>query len=268
MSRHVFRPSLVLAGGAALMGYFSSRVYSSISIPSELAIKSSNKITDSFAQSFAASAVNPDHHITVNDTRFVIVSVSNGFSHEQILAKFLAGFFGGYVFAPERMALRLLRQQLVNFKGERTQQPRGTRSADGVVGLKSLPVSRHIWTAAEINGTQLPPLHSILFGAFRIVDIQQSSLAEEPLGRLPARPSYVDIAFGADDGFIAGVHRFSVSEVEDSAHAEGKRHVTITFDHTSCNPKESRPLGPELLQTLHLWYAMLLFKEGVVNVLR
>jgi hypothetical protein len=85
--------------------------------------------------------------------------------------------------------------------------------------------------------------------------------------------SYIDFAFGSDDGFIAGVHRFSVSRNND--HKEEEDHdskntmsVTIEFAHKGCNPKEDKPLKPDVLQTLHLWYAMLLFREGVAEVMK
>lgn len=114
----------------------------------------------------------------------------------------------------------------------------------------------------------LPHLHSVLFGAFRIIDLQRSTSVDQGLEMPATRPCYVDMAFGADDGFISGVHRLSVSEVDPSADVGGKKYVTIAFDHTSCNPRENKPLGPDVLQTFHLWYAMLLFKEGIVNVLK
>lgn len=136
------------------------------------------------------------------------------------------------------------------------------------VELVDIPISTHIWTAGDLGSTQPPPLHSVLFGAFRIADVKYMNLSEESVQNSTAGYSYIDIAFGADDGFIAGVHRFSVSEVEGSASNKGKRHVTISFDHRGCNPKENKPLGPDVLQTLHLWYAMLLFREGLQSVLK
>lgn len=123
MIRRFFNPSYALAGVVAFTSYYGFRTYSSIALPSGLSIVSSDQIPYNFAHSLAVSTVNPRRHITINDTRSVIAPVSNNLSHEQILAKFFSGFFGGYVLAPERVALRLLGQQLVKFKGELESQP-------------------------------------------------------------------------------------------------------------------------------------------------
>lgn len=116
MPNRLVTPSLALASVAAITSYYGLHIYSSIALPPGLKIATSDKISDSFVNSFAVSTVNPHRHVTIDDTRSVVVSVPNGLSQEQILARFLSGFFGGYTFAPERTALRLLGKQLVNFK--------------------------------------------------------------------------------------------------------------------------------------------------------
>jgi hypothetical protein len=85
--------------------------------------------------------------------------------------------------------------------------------------------------------------------------------------------SYIDFIFGSDNGFIAGVHRFTVSRNNESE--EGKQSdettasVTIEFSHKGCHPKENKPMNPDdIMQKLHLAYAMLLFREGVAEVLK
>ena len=115
-------------------------------------------------------------------------------------------------------------------------------------------------------------MHALLFGAFRLVDRRISSTEGY---------SYVDFAFGSDMGAIAGVHRFSVShgggdDKLRSSSSEGEGDggkkdmvdVVIEFAHSGCNPRENKELGPEFLQMLHLWYAMLLFKEGLGEVIK
>jgi hypothetical protein len=131
-------------------------------------------------------------------------------------------------------------------------------------------VSSRVWSPAELSSSEVPPLHTLLFGTFRVVDsriqprvsLQTSTQAD----------SYIDFAFGSDDGFIAGVHRFSISrnsdskeEIEDDGTTTS---VTIEFSHKGCNPKEDKPMGPDFMQTLHLMYAMLLFREGVAEVIK
>jgi hypothetical protein len=126
-------------------------------------------------------------------------------------------------------------------------------------------VSSHIWSTTQLSADELPPLHGLLFGVFRVVDSEI-----EVAGASSQTYSYIDFAFGSDDGFIAGVHRFSMArEVVDATgekEAGNKTNVIIEFAHSGCNPRENKPLKPDFLQTLHLWYAMLLFKEGIAEV--
>ena len=267
MLRRFVTPSLAI-GGAAVASYYGYQLYAATALPSTFSIKTANRIPESFASSVAVSTVNPHRHITFDDSRSVIVPVSKHLTHEHILAEFLAGFFGGYAFAPEAIALRLLGKQFVKFKGACPHVSRSTRRSDSIEGLDGIPASRQVWKAAEISAAELPPLNSVLFGAFRIIDISLSSSSHLQLETFEARSSRVDIAYGSDNGFIAGVHRFSVSESEGSADLRGNRHVAIDFDSTSCDPKENKQLGPDLLMTFHMLYAMLLFKEAVGSVVK
>jgi hypothetical protein len=130
-------------------------------------------------------------------------------------------------------------------------------------------VSSQIWSTSQLSVYKLPPPQALLFGVFRVVDSHVE--IDAPQQQDSTTCSYVDFAFGSDDGFIAGVHRFSVTRtltmgVENEKDADGTRNVTIEFAHSGCNPKENKPLKPDILQTLHLWYAMLLFREGVAEV--
>ena len=116
MLRRFVTPSLAI-GGAAVASYYGYQLYASTTLPYTFRIKTANRIPDDFANSFAVSTVNPHSHITFDDSRSVIVPVWKHLTHEQILAEFLRGFFGGYAFAPEAIALRLQRKQFVNFRG-------------------------------------------------------------------------------------------------------------------------------------------------------
>jgi len=49
---------------------------------------------------------------------------------------------------------------------------------------------------------------------------------------------------------------------------QGAASVTISFAHTGCNPSKNEKMGPDVLQTLHLWYAMALFREGVAEIVK
>jgi hypothetical protein len=101
------------------------------------------------------------------------------------------------------------------------------------------------------------------------VHIEHQATQQTP----PHNQSYVDFVFGSDVGFIAGVHRFSVSQIGSNEESEERTadstaNCRIEFAHLGCNPKEDKPLKPDVLQTLHLWYAMLLFREGVAEVMK
>jgi hypothetical protein len=68
------------------------------------------------------------------------------------------------------------------------------------------------------------------------------------------------------------VHRFIVSRdaVESKAqdYSGNTVNVRIEFAHTGCNPKKNERLKPDFLEPMHNWYAMLLFREGVAEVLK
>jgi hypothetical protein len=134
-----------------------------------------------------------------------------------------------------------------------------------VLVLRDTPVSSHIWSTAQLSAHNPPPLDTLLFGVFRVVDskIESANASSQTY-------SYIDFAFGSDDGFIAGVHRFSVKREAGSTAGEkddeNTTTVTVEFAHSGCNPRENKPLKPDFLHTLHLWYAMFLFREGVAEV--
>ncbi|KAI8935570.1 hypothetical protein NX059_008139 [Plenodomus lindquistii] len=205
-------------------------------------IVSTESIPDSLDHGQAVAIVNPKRHVQIQDSRHITIKIPQSISHEEILARFIQGFFGGHVFAPERSVLRTVRTEITHF-----------------AAIKDVPVSLHIWSTSQMSNGAPPPLHALLFGAFRVLHIHVSD-----------EISYIDFAFGSDNGAIAGVHRFSVSE---SAPFKGKspngsRFVKIKFAHSGCNPKVNKRLSPELLLTLHNWYAMLLFREGVAQVVK
>lgn len=114
----LFGKSVAIAGLTTLTSYYALRIRPSIALPPDLPIEKSDKVSERFSQSFAVSVVNPNHHITIDDTHSVDVSIPDPVSHEEALASLLVGFFGGWVFAPERLALRLTRKPLVNLHGE------------------------------------------------------------------------------------------------------------------------------------------------------
>lgn len=123
----------------------------------------------------------------------------------------------------------------------------------------------------ELPKDELPPLHSLLFGVWLMTDKHVENRASQNAS-LPYQ-SYVDLAFGADDFYLAGVHRFTVSreavESKTQNQSDDKTvNVKIEFSHAGCNPRKNERLKPDILEPLHNWYAMLLFREGVAEVLK
>jgi hypothetical protein len=67
------------------------------------------------------TVVNPRRSTGLRDTRSIVVELpptKRTYSDEQTLAAYIQGYFGGWVFAPERRALQILHRRLVNFTGK------------------------------------------------------------------------------------------------------------------------------------------------------
>ncbi|SPO06951.1 uncharacterized protein DNG_09645 [Cephalotrichum gorgonifer] len=223
--------------------------------------------SDSIPQSFKDSAsvkelVNPRGHQDVADSYAATLTIPRPLrntSDEDLLARFVSGFFGGYTLSPERLLLRLVGKRLVSFS-----------KIDAVAGAEGRP----IWSLSEIPTDQLPPVHSVLFGAFQISSIRL--VDQNASGISPSSSdegSHVDFVFGTDKGQFAGVHRFRVSRPrrlkgEERAGGGDEELVTVHLEHMSCNPAVDKALKPDFLLTLHKIYATLLFREGVAEIKR
>jgi len=79
----------------------------------------------SFLRSRTCSAVvNPRHHWAASDSRSIQLRLPRSksqYSDEQILATFVKGFFGGWVFAAEGAVLGAAKRTLVGFTGTFTR---------------------------------------------------------------------------------------------------------------------------------------------------
>ncbi|KAJ9617129.1 hypothetical protein H2200_000850 [Cladophialophora chaetospira] len=205
----------------------------------------------SILESTAHAIVNPSGHARSPDVRSIVIELppsKRSRSDEEILAEYVDGFFGGWVFAPEQMA--------------------------GVEG-------ESIWTRQELKTSRVPTLGSILFGAFQVIDASIiKQLPDEYVDTKDDRAeSYIDFGFGSDRSSFSGFHRLSVRRLEPfeeeisdiekpSSSAENSPTlIRLTLSCFACNPSLDRPMGSGLLRTFHLTYAMLLFREGVANVL-
>jgi hypothetical protein len=79
---------------------------------------SSPRIPAALAASTAVRIVNPQNHVPIHDTRYIKLSLPKRLTDEEILARFVKGFFGGYVFGPERGLLRANGKQITRFEGK------------------------------------------------------------------------------------------------------------------------------------------------------
>lgn len=113
MSRTLATSLAIAVATACTYSLFTLHHISSISPRN---IKSTKTISEIFQNSKSVkSIVNPKNHIAHNSSRSISVTVPKDVSDETILARFVQGFFGGYVLAPERSVLGLLRLNLVGY---------------------------------------------------------------------------------------------------------------------------------------------------------
>jgi len=200
------------------------------------------------------SIVNPHNHITDPDSISInlLRSEIGELSDEEILARFLKGFFSGWSFLPERTylgALGLMGRCLipVRFTGAHT---------DGS------------WLSSpnDLSKTKLPEKYSKLFhGNFMVLDVkirdQNQSIPDGTPDKSPE--SYVDVAFGDDRRGFAGFHRLEISR-DDKSNNTG---ATLCYSSMACNPSVNQFPLPEFMFSFHRWYGMCLFRDGVGMVL-
>ncbi|KNG84306.1 hypothetical protein ANOM_007261 [Aspergillus nomiae NRRL 13137] len=166
-----------------------------------------------FLRSSSFNFVNPRHNvITTTDcvTQKLLESDIARLSDEEVLSLFTTGFFGGYVFACERLILKaggwkLLSAQFSNFQDD--------------------PAAMAIWNHTKIPSTNLLPLGSRFFGSFKLIDMHISKASG-------MEPSYVDYGFGSDRSRFAGCHRVQVTR---SPQPE------ISLQQFICNPTKDTP---------------------------
>lgn len=107
----------------------------------------------------------------------------------------------------------------------------------------------------------MPPLHTVIFGEFRLANIQITEAKIEPEEDSPPE-SYVDFVFGSDQQSFSGCHRLSVSRLP-AKDADSTPQVVFKFASMACDPKTNRMVGPEAIITFHRLYAMMLFREAI-----
>ncbi|KAE8381017.1 hypothetical protein BDV26DRAFT_256332 [Aspergillus bertholletiae] len=191
-----------------------------------------------FLRSSSFNFVNPRHNISSTDcvTQKLFESDIARLNDEEVLSLFTTGFFGGHIFACERLILaaggwKLLPAQFSNFEDD--------------------PAAMVIWNHTKIPSTKLLPLGSCFFGSFKLID--------KHISKAPGlESSYVDYGFGSDRSGFAGCHRIQVTR---SPQPE------IQLQQFICNPTKNTPSVGGYLQKFHLVYAKLLFADGIRSVM-
>jgi hypothetical protein len=227
-----------LVGGVA----YTTAVYREISGVPASTVSSEDFVPSSLRNSKTVRIVNPQQLTATGDaysTRIDIPNRHKDVTDEILLASYLNGFFGSWVFAPERFLLTAFRpRSLTKFSG--------------------LPSSRHekyIWSTKDTYEQTLPPLHSKLFGVFQVLNVDFSKTA-----KTGARESIIDVGFGSNTSRFSGCHRLSIERTGTKAHL----HLACT----SCNPSTDSPLRSGVLKSFHRVYAMLLFRAAAAHVKR
>ncbi|KAH6892412.1 hypothetical protein B0T10DRAFT_483744 [Thelonectria olida] len=240
--------SLALAAG----GTYGFLVYRRTRATDSKRIQRFDRIPDAFRQSpTITKIVNVKNHAAIGDSRFIAIDIPSQHQHlsdETLLAKFVQGFFGGVVISPERMTLQTLGLNLVHFS--QAQIPAKAPSP--------------IWRKNQLSDTALPPLHSVLYGVFQVLDLQLTT-EDDSEGRKGDTESHIDFGFGSDQVGFAGAHRFSVVRPKKDPNSDVET-VQIHYHSTACNPKTNKPMGPAFMFRFHEAYGEFLFREGIAEV--
>ncbi|KAK2608865.1 hypothetical protein QQS21_002578 [Conoideocrella luteorostrata] len=257
---HLLRPRTALLGGAFILtlggGIYTVALYKRlrlINAAHPIQIHTRDTASESFRNSpTIRRLVNPRGHTAWEDARTVTLRIPKGCegpSEEVLLSAFVRAFFGGLVFAPERLTLQFLRRPIVVFDG---LAPNTT--PQHITSLKDMP-------------TGLPVLHSILWNAFQVADISVSG--DDALSSSTAREHSIDIVYGSNRGEFAGCHRFTVQRIEAGVHEEdddAETRVFVSMECITCNPMVNKPIAGDYLFKFHKLYALMLFREAVSSI--
>ncbi|KAF3807373.1 hypothetical protein GCG54_00008830 [Colletotrichum gloeosporioides] len=253
ISTHIISARSMVGIVAAVPAVFALKhaweVYGQTRVVDRSRIVSKGDISDAYRQSSTIKdIVNPRDHVSTSDSRYVDLTLPKNareVTDERILAAFTHGFFGGKVFAPERIVLAAIGRDFTGFEG---------------LGANS--ELQRVWTVSGISSFKLPTLHSLLFGAFQVCNIELQ-YEDKDAGDGPSTRSSIDFAYGSDQGRFAGAHRFSV--IRDSNRSDV---IRVVFESLSCNPTVNKPFGPEFALVFHRAYAMLLFQDSIASLVQ
>ncbi|KAH8889098.1 hypothetical protein GQ53DRAFT_843162 [Thozetella sp. PMI_491] len=228
------------------------------------------RATPGHEDGFPMSIANPRKTPTNQDSyslRIPAWRLRPGLSDEEILARFTKGFFGRWIFTPERwlfLSTKLSITRQLTMPQEETSS--STRGRTTVISA-STP---EIWHLSSLSASVVPPLGSLLFGNFILLDSSAASVEERdamfPCSNPGSRPDCVFAEFTAGSASIEFIssHRFEITREKT---AEEGEMVKITFSHVNCNPTGNASRIRSWMKSLHVLYSKLLFSDGVREVL-
>ncbi|KAE9366857.1 hypothetical protein N431DRAFT_429653, partial [Stipitochalara longipes BDJ] len=192
------------------------------------------------------------------DSRYITLSRSEtrNLTDEEILSRFLRGFYNGWIFLPEKGIISLFRTAgrkmvAVGFTG---------------VSMDGLEIS----SPAEISRERLPEKGTILMsGNFMVLDKYVRKEEKEGEGEKEGGPSFIEIGYGDNRKGFAGFHRFEVERRPEMMEKEEREEggVRLWYSSISCHPRENKLPLPGWLFHFHDIYAQSLFRDGIREVL-
>jgi hypothetical protein len=264
--------SLALPAAGALL--LSTYLYNyPLSASKSRTIKTSSSLSPTSSSAPSLKIINPRAYPQNSSTDSCLITLSKSevrnLTDEEILARFLGGFFGGWIFMPEKGIISLFRlfgRPMI------------------AVGFTGVPMNgKQILSPSAIEREKLPEKGTVLLGGnFMVLDAQLKGRGKEDEGwEGEGGESFVEVGFGDDRMGFAGMHRFEVLRLSDSTDGKGEEvggenggegkeggGVQLWYSSVSCNPRENKLPFPKWVFGFHEFYAQCLFRDGVREVLR
>ncbi|KAI8623681.1 hypothetical protein F5Y19DRAFT_353073 [Xylariaceae sp. FL1651] len=216
-------------------------------------------------ESHPMTLLDPSGHPTQQDSSCIRIPVRKlkaDLSNEEILRRFTYGYFGGWIFTPERVLLRLFRLSITKIS-----------ALDDIHRNRELSLVPNNWSLSALSRTRSPPLGSLLFGNFLLLDCSAASVQERnqiyssPVQACKPNHAFAEFIAGSDKSVFAVSQRFEVVR-EESGPGHETEWVIITASHILCNPLTGQRIIPDWMGLFHRIYAKLLFADGILEVLR
>jgi hypothetical protein len=156
----------VYFGAPALTGWYLFSIAKELSPTRKSIVQTTTTPSQAILDSYAIrKVINPHGFPSKGDSRATTIDVPSGVSDEQLLAWFVKGFFANRVFAPEAVALRMIKLSGPQFEGTYCRHEGSVRAdhdfrTAGSATLGSVLVRRS-YTRAKATSTTQPLIWSI-----------------------------------------------------------------------------------------------------------